>query len=110
MSVAQNVKPSAEGADPKRAVAIVNQRANLIARESVGGRIEFRLPIFEPPQALPVGAGPQRAVARFHQYDECIIQERSAGNDIAGAATLKFAQARGQSRPQPSCVVFQEVE
>ena len=39
LAVAQRVQPAAERADPQRAVRAFHQRANLIARKTVGDRV-----------------------------------------------------------------------
>ena len=96
LAVAQRIQPAAESADPQRAVGAFHQRANLIARKTVGDGVEQLLssPVIEPPQALAVGAGPQAAIARFAQHHGIVVELRSARNHDARPACLRVRSRR----------------
>ena len=90
-AVAQGIQPPAECADPKRALRILVERADLIARKAVGsGELPALIPL-DSPQAFPVGARPDRAVASLAQRHHEIDQQRTARHHVLKLLAADYA-------------------
>src|SRR5262249_46264757 len=61
--IMQRVQAALERGDPQRALGILVERADLIARKPVGGSVDSPSAAIDAPQPLAIGPDPQRAVA-----------------------------------------------
>src|SRR5260370_25881690 len=110
LAVAQGMQPATKGADPERTLRILVERTDLIAGKAVSGSVLPPLISHHPPEALPVGARPNRAVPSLGQRDHKIDQQRTARDYVLKLIGADHAKSRRRREPKPAVRILDRIE